>query len=34
MYPPELVKPMKEDLLNVGFSELISTEQVDVQQVT
>jgi len=29
MYPPELVRPMKEDLLNVGFRELINAEQVD-----
>jgi putative YphP/YqiW family bacilliredoxin len=29
MYPPELVKPMKEDLTNVGFNELINAEQVD-----
>lgn len=29
MYPPELVKPMKEDLTNVGFKELINAEQVD-----
>lgn len=29
MYPPELVKPMKEDLSNVGFKELINAEQVD-----
>ena len=29
MYPPELVKPMKEDLINVGFRELSSAEQVD-----
>ncbi|MEJ6588236.1 MAG: BrxA/BrxB family bacilliredoxin [Crocinitomicaceae bacterium] len=29
MYPPELVKPMKEDLTSVGFSELLNAEQVD-----
>lgn len=29
MYPPELVQPMKEDLTNVGFEQLLSTEQVD-----
>lgn len=29
MYPPELVKPMREDLTNIGFTEL-HTEQ-DVQ---
>jgi putative YphP/YqiW family bacilliredoxin len=30
MYPPELVKPMKEDLINVGFSQLISSDEVDM----
>jgi putative YphP/YqiW family bacilliredoxin len=29
MYPPELVRPMKEDLTNVGFNELTTSEQVD-----
>ena len=29
MYPPELVKPMREDLTNVGFEELHSTEAVE-----
>lgn len=29
MYPPELVAPMKEDLTAVGFSELLSAEDVD-----
>ncbi|MBM3160854.1 MAG: BrxA/BrxB family bacilliredoxin [Bacteroidetes bacterium] len=29
MYPAELVKPMKEDLLNVGFEELMTPSQVD-----
>lgn len=29
MYPPELVKPMKEDLTNVGFEELLSASDVD-----
>jgi putative YphP/YqiW family bacilliredoxin len=29
MYPPELVKPMKEDLTSVGFKELVNPEQVD-----
>ncbi|TCK67711.1 putative YphP/YqiW family bacilliredoxin [Winogradskyella wandonensis] len=29
MYPPELVKPMREDLTNVGFEELHTTEAVD-----
>ena len=29
MYPQELVRPMKEDLVNVGFKELINAEQVD-----
>lgn len=29
MYPPELVQPMKEDLVNVGFNELTSSEEVD-----
>ncbi|WP_299112211.1 BrxA/BrxB family bacilliredoxin [uncultured Winogradskyella sp.] len=30
MYPAELVKPMREDLTNVGFEELHTTEAVDV----
>jgi len=29
MYPAELVKPMREDLTNVGFEELHSGEAVD-----
>lgn len=29
MYPPELVKPMREDLTNVGFEELHTIEAVD-----
>ncbi|WP_224488366.1 BrxA/BrxB family bacilliredoxin [Robertkochia flava] len=29
MYPPELVKPMKEDLTSVGFTELLTVEEVD-----
>ncbi|MBO3115140.1 BrxA/BrxB family bacilliredoxin [Winogradskyella sp. DF17] len=29
MYPPELVKPMREDLTNVGFEELYTTEAVE-----
>ena len=29
MYPSELVKPMKEDLTNVGFNELTTASQVD-----
>lgn len=29
MYPPELVKPMREDLTNVGFQELTSPAEVD-----
>ncbi|MBX2828119.1 MAG: BrxA/BrxB family bacilliredoxin [Flavobacteriaceae bacterium] len=28
MYPPELVKPMREDLTNIGFSELFSAQDV------
>lgn len=28
MYPPELVKPMREDLTKVGFSELHSADDV------
>ncbi len=29
MYPAEMVLPMKEDLTNVGFEELIDSESVD-----
>src|SRR5210317_1073469 len=29
MYPPELVKPMREDLTKIGFSELYSADQVN-----
>jgi putative YphP/YqiW family bacilliredoxin len=29
MYPPELVKPMKEELTTVGFKELLSAQDVD-----
>ena len=29
MYPPELVKPMREDLTNIGFTELFSSEDVN-----
>ncbi len=29
MYPPELVQPMKEDLLEVGFNQLTTAEEVD-----
>ncbi|MEX2350541.1 MAG: BrxA/BrxB family bacilliredoxin [Flavobacteriaceae bacterium] len=29
MYPPELVKPMREDLTNVGFAELQSKAEVE-----
>ncbi len=29
MYPPELVKPMKEDLVNSGFQQLVTPEEVD-----
>jgi putative YphP/YqiW family bacilliredoxin len=29
MYPPELVNPMKADLTNAGFSQLITSEEVD-----
>ena len=28
MYPPELVKPMREELTNIGFVELSSSEDV------
>ena len=30
MYPPELVKPMREDLTNVGFEELQTVDAVNV----
>ena len=30
MYPPELVKPMREDLTNIGFTELHTAEDVNV----
>lgn len=29
MYPPELVKPMREDLTKIGFSELYTADQVN-----
>lgn len=29
MYPPELVKPMREDLTRVGFSELYTAPEVE-----
>lgn len=29
MYPEQLVKPMKEDLTNAGFSQLTSAQEVD-----
>lgn len=29
MYPPELIAPMKEDLVSAGFESLTSAEQVD-----
>lgn len=29
MYPPELVQPMKDDLTNVGFNQLLTPEDVD-----
>jgi len=29
MYPPELVQPMKEDLLEVGFNQLTTANEVD-----
>jgi len=29
MYPPHLVSPMKADLVNVGFKELLSASDVD-----
>lgn len=29
MYPPELVKPMREDLTRIGFKELFTADEVD-----
>lgn len=29
MYPPELVKPMREDLTKAGFAELFTADEVD-----
>ena len=29
MYPPEFVKPMKEDLVNAGFQQLTTIDEVD-----
>ena len=29
MYPPELVKPMREDLTNVGFEALYTSQEVE-----
>ena len=29
MYPPELVKPMREDLTKVGFTELFNADEVN-----
>lgn len=29
MYPAELVAPMKQDLVNVGFTELLTADEVD-----
>lgn len=29
MYPPELVKPMKDELTQAGFKELLTAEEVD-----
>jgi putative YphP/YqiW family bacilliredoxin len=29
MYPPELVKPMREDLTSIGFTELLTAEEVN-----
>ena len=34
MYPPHLVAPMKEDLTNVGFQQLVSAEDVDLFIIT
>ena len=28
MYPAELVKPMREELTNIGFNELLTSEDV------
>lgn len=30
MYPPDLIKPMREELTNIGFKEMQSGEEVDV----
>jgi putative YphP/YqiW family bacilliredoxin len=30
MYPPDLVKPMREDLTNIGFEELQTEEAVEI----
>lgn len=30
MYPPELVRPMREDLVNAGFAELHTAQEVEV----
>ena len=29
MYPAEIVKPMKDELINIGFQELLSPDAVD-----
>ena len=29
MYPAEIVKPMKDELINIGFDELLSPDAVD-----
>jgi putative YphP/YqiW family bacilliredoxin len=29
MYPPELVAPMKQDLIGAGFKQLVTAEEVD-----
>ena len=29
MYPPELVKPMRDELENAGFSSLLTTQDVE-----
>jgi putative YphP/YqiW family bacilliredoxin len=29
MYPPELVRPMKDDLVNAGFEEILTANDVD-----
>jgi len=31
MYPPELVAPMKKELVDAGFTELLNTQDVDHQ---